>query len=115
MKHNPEKTRARDRLEDSFASWRIRTMMRHRGVRVKDVAAQLDVSISYIRRLVLPDWPGGLTRTSVARWHERVEGAITELTDEKGGVPGGCCGWLAYLELAMYLRTHPTAREEFGS
>ena len=83
--------------------WAIREMLAHRGLTHDAVAAEVGVDGEYLKRLLRD-----------GEELDRIEDAVTRISDARGGVPLMCCGLRAYVDMCLYLHPHPTTREEFG-
>ena len=82
---------------------RLRMIVDHRRISTSDLAQSLSCTRRWVYLLLRgaafkPD-----QRESWNLWLERIDDAVTEITDLRGGIPEACCSQLAYDDLSEYL------------
>ena len=95
-----------------FTVFRIRMMMSHRGISFDDVSKVIGCSVSKIRAVLAAKM---LTSVDVfVETLDEIEDAVTQITDERGGIPEACCGQSGYQAQVRLLQYDPIVREVFS-
>ena len=96
-----------------FKIYRLRLMMSHRGISPEQVSRVMVCSVAKVRSALA----ARMHHTSLVRLEktlDEVEDAVTTITDERGGIPDGCCGRDAYEAQVEMLQYDPIVREVFS-
>lgn len=82
----------------------IRDMMKHRGINAKALAKEAGMSEGSVQALTTGRFGKTWTESNALAQLERIESAITAISDREGGIPEMCCGveGLEHTILAIY-------------
>lgn len=88
-------------LQTALDVWRLKNMMQHRNITAQELAEYMDVSRSWVN-LALNGLALQKIRPDTRRRRiERLEDAVTGITDSRGGVPLACCSPAAQAHMAV--------------
>ena len=82
---------------------RLRMLIDHRRIRVIDLAQSLRCTRSWVYLLLRGAAFEPRQKDAWDQWFEKIEDAVTQMTDDRGGVPSACCSQEAYDDLTEYL------------
>lgn len=102
---------AQSDLQSALDVWRIINIMDHRGITSAHMAEYLDVSRQWVNACLNGKALMQRLPATRQRYIERLEDAVTALTDAKGGVPEACCSPAAYASTIVHVLQH-TAQVE---
>ena len=79
-----------DDIELSLRIVMVRMMMRHRKISIDEISEEIDLDSSWIGLSLR-----GKAYSTIYKKHlvlDKIESAITKISDRKGGIPNLCCG-----------------------